>query len=241
MASPVHPFNKLLATLPPEDYRRVVTSASTVPLTFRQVLYKQDQIITDVYFPGGGACSLTKTMADGATAEIATVGNEGALGTSVFFGDNQSFNDLIVQVADGAGLKMPVPAFLAEMELKGAFYNRIIRYSQALMSQVMQTTVCNGLHTAEQRCCRWLMMTRDRVGHDDLKLTHEFVAIMLGVRRPTVTLVLQELQQAGLIDSARGMIKVINRPGLERASCECYGVVKSTFHRLLPEISSPAG
>jgi CRP-like cAMP-binding protein len=99
----------------------------------------------------------------------------------------------------------------------------------------------NGLHTAEQRCCRWLLMTRDRVGHDDLKLTHEFLAIMLGVRRPTVTLVLHELQRAGLIDAGRATISITNRPGLERAACECYGVVKSTFHRLLPEIPSPTG
>jgi CRP-like cAMP-binding protein len=236
-----HPVNKLLATLPLDDYRRLLTSTSTVPMKFRQVIYKQDETITDIYFPGGGACSLTKTMTDGATAEIATVGNEGALGTSVFFGDDRSFSDLIVQVADGAGLKMPVRAFLAEMERKGAFYNRIIRYSQALTSQIMQTTVCNGLHTAEQRCCRWLLMTRDRVGHDDLKLTHEFLAIMLGVRRPTVTLVLHELQRAGLIDAGRATIRITNQPGLERASCECYGVVKSTFHRLLPEIPRPTG
>jgi CRP-like cAMP-binding protein len=231
-----HTSNRLLATLPAEDRQRVLSHVTSMALKLKQVLYKQDEVISHVIFPCGGACSLTKVMQDGQIAEIATVGNEGVLGTGVFFGDERAFGEAIVQVADGDGLKMPVNAFLAEMDRRGAFYNRIIRYSQALTSQIMQTTVCNGLHSAEQRCCRWLLMTYDRVGSSDLRLTHEFLAIMLGVRRPTVTLILGELQKAGLVDHHRGTIHVVDRPGLEAACCECYATVKATFARLLPEM-----
>ena len=230
------PVNKLLATLPPGDYQRVLSHLTVVPLKFKQVLYKQDEVIQHVFFPGGGACSLTKVMRDGQIAEIATIGNEGVIGASVFFGDDQSFSETIVQVADGDGFRMPVEAFMSEMGRRGAFYDCIVRYSQALTCQVMQTTVCNGLHSVEQRCCRWLLMTYDRVGSNDLRLTHEFLSIMLGVRRPTVTLVMGDLQRAGLVENRRGTIHVLDRAGLEMASCECYATVKANFARLLPDM-----
>ena len=230
------PVNKLLATLPAEDFERLLPHLTIVRFKFKDILYKQDAKIEYVYFPGGGACSLTKVMHDGNIAEIATVGNEGVLGASVFFGDDQSFSEVIVQVAEGDGFRMPVDAFVWEMGRRGAFYNRVIRYSQALMSQVMQTTVCNSLHSVEQRCCRWLLMTHDRVTGDDMRLTHEFVSIMLGVRRPTVSLIMGELQKAGLVETQRGMIHIADRTKLEAASCECYGTVKATFARLLPEM-----
>jgi CRP-like cAMP-binding protein len=175
-------------------------------------------------------------MRDGQIAEIATIGSEGVIGASVFFGDDQSFSETIVQVPHGDGFRMPVDAFVTEMSRRGAFYNRIIRYSQALMSQVMQTTVCNGLHSVEQRCCRWLLMTCDRVGTDDLRLTHEFLSIMLGVRRPTVTLVMGDLQNAGLVENRRGMIHIVDRRRLEATACECYAALRANFARLLPEI-----
>jgi hypothetical protein len=180
-------------------------------------------------------------MKDGQTAEIATIGNEGIIGAGVFFGDDQSPGEALVQVGNGDGYKMPVASFMAEMERQGAFYNRVIRYSQALLMQVMQTTVCNGLHSAEQRCCRWILMTRDRVGINDLKLTHEFLAIMLGVRRPTVTLVVQDLHAAGLIKTHRGFIHIVDVQKLEATACECYATVKANFHRLLPEMLGPTG
>ena len=236
-SSSTRPVNRLLATLLPEDYARISSQLTVVPLTFKQILYKQGEVIQHVFFPGGGACSLTRVMRNGQVAEIATIGNEGVIGASVFFGDDQSFSETIVQVADGDGFRMPVEAFVTEMSRRGAFYNRIIRYSQALMSQVMQTTVCNGLHSVEQRCCRWLLMTCDRVGSDDLRLTHEFLSIMLGVRRPTVTLVMGDLQKAGLVENRRGMIHVSDRRRLETTSCECYAAVKANFARLLPEMT----
>jgi CRP-like cAMP-binding protein len=174
---------------------------------------------------------------------VGTIGNEGMIGSAVFFGDSQAHTQCIVQIAGEVDpLKMPVAAFLAEMELRGAFYNRVIRYHQAHAIQVQQTTACNALHPAEQRCCRWLLMTRDRVGTDELKLTHEFLAIMLGVRRPTVTIIAGTLEKAGLIANGnRGTISIINRQGLEAASCECYATVKANFARLLPEVPGPRG
>jgi len=226
------PFNKLLASLPADDYQRILPHIKTVPLRFKQVLHKQGERIQDIYFPGGGACSMTKVMENGEAAEIATIGNEGLVGASVFFGDDQSIGETLIQVPDGSGYVMALEPFMAEMERRGAFYNRVIRYYQALMTQVMQTTVCNGLHSAEQRCCRWLLMTHDRVGGDELKLTHEFLAIMLGVRRQTVTVVAGTLQRAGFIKYTHGHVTILDRKALEAASCECYAVIRRQFDQL---------
>jgi CRP-like cAMP-binding protein len=234
--NPAGSLNKLLATLPPAEYRRLHSHLILTPLEMRQVLHKEGQPIRDVYFLSGGACSLTKTMQDGQTAEVATIGSEGVIGAGVFFGDELSASDTFVQVAGCSAYKVATERFIAEMERREALYNRVTRYTQALLTQVMQTTVCNGLHSAEQRCCRWLLMTCDRVGTTELKLTHEFLAIMLGVRRPTVTLIIQSLHAAGLVDPTRGSINIVNLAGLQAASCECYQSVKATFHRLLPEI-----
>lgn len=228
--------NKLLALLPAADYQRLQSSLTLTPLTMRQALHKEGQSIRDIYFPTGGACSLTKTMLDGQTAEVATIGSEGVIGAGVFFGDDLSAGDTFVQVSGCSAYKLSTGDFMAEMNRRGPFFNVILRYTQALLNQVMQTSVCNGLHSAEQRCCRWLLMTRDRVGTNDLKLTHEFLSIMLGVRRPTVTLIVHELQLAGLVDTGRGYIHIVNLQGLEAKSCECYQAVKTTFHRLIPEI-----
>jgi CRP-like cAMP-binding protein len=229
-------LNKLLATLPLEEFQRLQPNLILLPLNLRQVLHKDGQLIRDVYFPSDGACSLTKTMQDGRKAEIATIGSEGVIGAGVFFGDDFSPGDAFVQVAGCSAYKISKDHFMAEMGRREALYDRITRYTQALLAQVMQTTVCNGLHSAEQRCCRWLLMTRDRVGTNDMKLTHEFLAIMLGVRRPTVTLIMQSLQSAGLVDNTRGTINIVGLAGLQAASCECYESVKANFHRLLPEI-----
>jgi CRP-like cAMP-binding protein len=229
-------LNKLLATLPAEEYQRLQANLILTPLDIRQILHKEGQPIRDVYFPSGGACSLTKTMRDGQTAEVATIGSEGVIGAGVFFGDDLSASDTFAQVAGCSAYKISTEHFLAEMERRESLYNRVTRYTQALLTQVMQTTVCNGLHSAEQRCCRWLLMTCDRVGTNELKLTHEFLAIMLGVRRPTVTLIMQGLHAAGLVDTTRGTMNIVNLPGLQAASCECYESVKANFHRLLPEI-----
>ena len=228
--------NRLLGTLPADEHARISSQLNAVTMKAKQVLHKQGEKIREVYFPGGGACSLTKVMQDGGVAEIATVGDEGMIGAGVFFGDEVSSGETLVQVPDGQAHTMSVDAFIQEMARRGAFYNRIIRYSQAFTNQIMQTTVCNGLHSAEQRCCRWLLMTHDRVRKDEFELTHEFLAVMLGVRRPTVTLIAAKLQLEGLIHYRRGFMKIVDRPGLENAACECYEAVKGNFARLLPEL-----
>jgi CRP-like cAMP-binding protein len=240
---PIPSANKLLSALPLADRQRISSYLTTVPAPFKHVFYKQGGPIDDVYFPGSGAWSLTKTMEDGGIAEVGTIGSEGMIGCSAFFGDRQSHTQAIVQVAGGVDpYKMPVAAFMAEMEQRGAFFNRVVRYYQAQVIQIQQTTACNALHPAEQRCCRWLLMTRDRVGSDELKLTHEFLAIMLGVRRPTVTIIAGTLEKVGFIANGhRGTINIINRQGLEAACCECYATVKANFARLLPEIPLPVG
>jgi CRP-like cAMP-binding protein len=233
--------NKLLAVLPAEVRQRLQAQLTLVPMRHKQVLQKQGHPINDVYFPCGGACSLMRTMEDGASAEIATIGNEGIVNVRVYFGQDVAIGDVIVQIEGGSGFKMTVPAFAAEMNRRDAFHDLVVRYSQAMTSHVMLSVACNALHHAEQRACRWLLVSADRVGAHELKLTHEFLAIMLGVRRPTVTLVIGELEKAGLIENQRGLINIVNRAKLEEVTCECYGAAKANFARLLPEMPGPVG
>jgi CRP-like cAMP-binding protein len=216
--------NRLLAALSNEVYERLTPHLTTVALGFKEVLQQQGEPIHHVYFPGGGALSLIKQMQDGRVAEVATIGHEGLAGANVFFGETESTGEVIVQVPDGHGYRLSVD----------------VRYYQAFVNQIMQTTVCNALHTAEERGCRWVLMTHDRVGRDEFRLTQEFAAAMLGVRRPTMTLVAGNLQRAGLIKYRHGYITIVDRIGLEAASCECYERVRATFRRLLPESMDPA-
>jgi CRP-like cAMP-binding protein len=237
---PTRSPNTILASLPLEDFQRIAPHLRRVPMKMKQTFHRQDEPIHDVVFPGGGACSLVKTLRDGHAAEVATIGGEGAIGASVFFGGRIAECDVLVQVPGPAAYVLSAEIFNDEMERRGAFFNRVIRYNQALMSQIMQTTVCNGLHSAEQRCCRWLLMTHDRAGKDEFSFTHEFLAMMLGVRRPTVTLVAASLQNAGLIHYRRGAVTIVDRAGLEAVSCECYETVKSTWRGILPEPGASA-
>jgi CRP-like cAMP-binding protein len=231
--------NKLLASLPADEFQRIAPLLRTVSMSLRKVLQKQDEPVEQVYFPSGGACSLVKTLQDGQVAEVATVGAEGAVGIGVFFGQLLADCDVLVQVP-GPGVEvMSADAFNAAMARRETFFNHVIRYNQALMSQIMQTTACNGLHSAERRCCRWLLMTHDRAGTDEFRLTHELLALMLGVRRPTVTIVVASLQHAGLIRYRRGFVMIVDRPALETAACECYFSVKNSMARLLPEVGIP--
>jgi CRP-like cAMP-binding protein len=227
--------NKLLASLPSGDYQRVRPFLRTVPLRLREIIHKQDQPIDDVYFLTSGACSLVKTLQDGHVTEVAIVGGEGVIGASVFFGQQVAECDALVRLPNSAADVMSADAFNAEMNQRGAFYQMVVRYCAALTNQIMQTSVCNSVHSAEQRGCRWLLMTHDRVGRDEFPITHDFMAEMLGVRRPTVTLMAASWQRAGLIGYRRGHVKILNRAGLEAACCECYAAVKSSFSRLLPQ------
>jgi CRP-like cAMP-binding protein len=226
--------NKLLAALPEADYRRLLPSLTTVPVKFKQVLHKAGEKIDTVYFPGGGVCSVTNVMSDGRMVEVATIGNDGMVGVTVFLGGDVAPGEAFVQVPDGEAQSMSADACRRELDRRDAFYDVISRYAQALQSLIMQSAACFSMHTVEERCSRWLLMTHDRVEGDDFQLTHEFLGFMLGTRRPTVSLVLGTLEKAGVIHNGTKRISIVNRKGLEGMSCECYQVVKNTFDRLLP-------
>jgi CRP-like cAMP-binding protein len=188
--------------------------------------------IRDVYFPNGGVFSVTSEMRNGGHVEVATVGREGMLGIGVFFGDRAGIGRTFQQVANGPVPSMPVARFVKETTSTGPFRDVISVYAQANLLQIMQCTACNALHSVTQRCCRWLAQTRDRVDEDTFLLKQEFLAVILGVHRPTVTVVLRTLQDQGLIASHYGRIRILERKRLEAAACECYGVIRGHFARL---------
>jgi CRP-like cAMP-binding protein len=238
--TPQWSMNSLLASLPPDDFQRVSAELTWRPLKVRQVLHKHGEPLSEVYFPGRSVCSITNMMEDGGVVEVATVGREGLVGISAVFGAPVATGEAFVQVAGEPAAVMSVDAFRREMDRRGAFYDRVTRYSQAFVNMLMQSVACNGLHSAEERCCRWLLMTHDRVAQDEFALTHEFLAIMLGVRRPTVTLVMADLTRAGVISHVRGHVRIVDRRGLEESSCECYRNVRSVFDRLLGTPDRPS-
>ena len=202
-----------------------------VALPVRQILYQTRSPIDFVYFPSTGIVSAMTRMEDGAAIEVATIGNEGVAGLTAFVGGATSPNEVMVQVA-GDGLRMSAEALRHECGGDGPLRRLLVLYHTAYFTQVSYGVACNGLHKIEQRCSRWLLMTLDRVGTAKLPLTHEFLAIMLGVQRSSVTEVLQPLQDRGLVRLNRGEITVVDRPGLETAACECYRAVRDEFARL---------
>ena len=230
-------MNSLLASLPDEDRRRLSPHLKTRPLKLRETLHKESEPISEIFFPGRCVCSITHTMEDGGMMEVATVGPEGFVGVGAVLGRGLSMGEAFIQVQGDAAQVLSVEAFDAEMARGGAFHDAMTRYAQAFVAMIIQSAACNGLHSAVERCCRWLLITHDRIGTDEFALTHEYLAMMLGVRRPTVTLVLAELNRAGIISHARGRTRIVDRRALEQTSCECYRQVKSAFERLLP---SPA-
>jgi len=173
-------------------------------------------------------------MSDGRMVEVATIGSEGMVGITVFLGGDVAPGDAFIQVPDGDAQAMSTEAFRRELDRRGPFYDVTSRYAQALQTLIMQSAACFSMHSVEERCSRWLLMTHDRVEGDDFQLTHEFLSYMLGTRRPTVSLVLGTLEKAGVIRNGTKRITIVNRPGLEKMSCECYQVVKGHFDRLLP-------
>lgn len=224
--------NRLLNALPLSDWTRIAKNLRMIAVMNGETLLAPGAPVADVYFPNGGVYSVTNEMRDGGLVEVATVGIEGMLGVGVFLGDAQGAGRTLRQVPNGDLPTMPVARFVEEIATAGAFRNILGRYVQANLLQIMQCTACNALHNVEQRCARWLLQTHDRVGADDFLLKHEFLAIMLGVQRPTVTIVLGTLQRAGLIQTRYGRIRIVDRPGLEKASCECHEVIRGHFARL---------
>ena len=224
--------NRLLAALPVADYTRILKHLHMNTVMVGHPLQEHGRPVKEVHFPNGGVFSVTNEMRDGQLVEVATVGCEGMLGIGVFLGDRSGAGQSFQQVPDGPFASMAVDRFVKESATAGAFREVVALYAQANLLQIMQGTACNALHDVKQRCCRWLLQTQDRVESDDFVLKHEFLAIMLGVHRPTVTLVMGRLQDAGLLSSRYGRIRVLNRGWLENASCECYDVIRGHFERL---------
>jgi len=224
--------NRLLAGLSRDLQIRLLPRMEKVTLTVRQLLFEAGTPIGHVYFPLSGAMSLVMALQGGETVEIATVGNEGMVGIPVFLGSERSAMRAVCQVA-GQALRMRSESFRNSLAGEPDLADMARRYTQGLINQISQTTACNHVHSVRQRMCRWLLMTHDRVGADEFHLTQEFLAQMLGVRRPSVTVAAGELQRAGLIRYQRGRIHIVDRPGLEAASCECYEIVRQDIDRLL--------
>jgi len=226
------PKNKLLASLPRADFERLRPHLKTIPVKVKHVFHPLNAPVREVFFPNGGVASITTVMKNGAMVEIATVGDEGLLGINAFLGGQMVTGETMMQVPDTSAEVLPVEIFTRELDRRGALYERVLLYSQGLMTLMMQSTACMALHPVQDRCCRWLLMTHDRVRRDDFQLSHEFLAMMLGSTRPTVTVVAGLLQKAGLIKYVHGRITILNRKSLEASSCECYATVKEHFDRL---------
>ena len=227
--------NGLLAALPPIEWLRLKPLLKKIELPLGKVLYESGGILDHVYFPTTAIISLLYVMENGESAEIAIVGNEGIVGISLFMGGNSTTSRAVVQSA-GYGFRLSGKELKNEFNRGGNVQHLFLRYTQALLTQMAQTAVCNRHHTVNQQLCRWLLLSLDRLSSNELIMTQELIANMLGVRRSGVTEAALELQQAGLIQYVRGHITVLDRPGLEQRTCECYAVVKKEYDRLLPPL-----
>lgn len=224
--------NRLLGLLPPRDYQRLRPHLHRIPLDYKQSLYRANKPIEFVYFIEAGVGSMVNTMKNGDAAEVGTIGNEGLVGLPVVFGDNRAPTSVYVQVP-GAGLRMKAKLFEKKLRQSDSMRMVMLHYAHAFFNQVAQSAACNHFHSLEQRCCRWLLMTHDRMHSDEFLLTQEFLAMMLGVQRTGVTVAAGALQRAGLIRYRRGNVTILDRRGLLHRSCECYDVSKREFDRLL--------
>jgi len=225
--------NQLLASLPDAERQRWKPHLEMVELPLGKVLYESGEQMKSVYFPTSGIVSLLYVLNSGASAEIAVVGSEGLVGISLFMGGGSTPSRAVVQ-SSGMGYRLPAEVVQAEFERSGPVMHLLLRYTQALITQMSQTAVCNRHHTLDQQLCRWLLLSLDRLPGNELLMTQELISNMLGVRREGVTEAALKLQTAGLIRYVRGRISVLDRPKLEERTCECYEVVKREYDRLLP-------
>jgi len=225
--------NRLLGALPDAEWQRWLPQLESVEMPLGQVLYESGTTLSHVYFPTTAIVSLLYVMENGASAEIAVVGNEGVVGISLFMGGESTPSRAVVQSA-GHGFRLKAQAIKEEFN-RAPVLHLLLRYTQALITQMAQTAVCNRHHSLDQQLCRWLLLSLDRLQGNELVMTQELIANMLGVRREGVTEGALKLQRAGLISYTRGRISVLDRLGLERRSCECYAVVKKEYDRLLPD------
>ena len=225
--------NHLLAALPAPDYARLLPDLEPIAMPLGWVVYESGGHIGYVYFPTTSIVSLLYVIESGASAEIAIAGNEGLVGISLFMGGDSTPSRAVVQSA-GEGFRVKASVLKKEFALGGDLQHLALRYTQALITQMAQTAVCNRHHTLDQQLCRWLLLSLDRLPGNELRMTQELIANMLGVRREGVTVAAGDLQAAGLIHYSRGHIIILDRAGLEQRVCECYAVVKKEFDRLLP-------
>lgn len=225
--------NRIIAALPPAALERLLPDLDARPLKLRQVLQSRGTPVSHVVFPLLGVASMISMGETGDSVEVATVGCEGMVGLPLFLGGKQAAVEVFMQVA-GEGLFMAANKFTAHVQREPDLTRALLLYTQALLTQVAQCSACNCYHPIEARCARWLLQTHDRVKGDEFPLTHDFLGLMLGVRRASVSETAQALQEAGLIRYHRGVITVLNRKGLEAAACECYGLITDEFARLLP-------
>lgn len=227
-------MNRLLAALSPHDRDRLVPHLKQVNLERGRVLFEAGERIDHVYFPTGGLVSLLSLQEDGGSVETGAVGREGVVAVGCLLGNRISYNRAIVQIA-GSAKHLPASVFIDTWEASASFRATIMAYNQSFAALIFQSVACNISHSAEMRLARWILMCLDRCGNGEtVALTHEYLADMLGVGRPTITVVARTLQAAGLIRYSRGVITVLDRPGLEAASCECYWKVRNSFEQLLP-------
>ncbi|MBI3775099.1 MAG: Crp/Fnr family transcriptional regulator [Gammaproteobacteria bacterium] len=230
--------NHLLAALPAGDYEPLAGLLELTPMPLGEILYEPGEQLKYAYFPATAIVSLHYVMESGASAESAGVGNEGVVGISLFMGGNTTPSSAVVQTA-GHGYRLAGRLLKQEFERGGPLQRLLLRYTQALMTQMAQTTACNRHHSVEQQLCRWLLLTLDRLPANELVMTQELVASMLGVRREGVTEAAGKLQHAGIISYRRGHITVLDRAGLETHACECYAVVRKELNRLLSDVQQP--
>ena len=224
--------NRLLASLPSDEYERLLPTLQPIFFSLGEVVYEFGGHLDYVYFPTTTLVSLVYTMENGASAEMGLTGNDGVVGIALFMGGETMPNRAVVQ-SEGGALRMTAQLLQQEFALGGHFQHMLLRYTQAFITQISQTAVCNRLHSVEQQLCRWLLLSHDRLQTDELIMTQELIADMLGVRREGVTMAAGRLQEAGAISYVRGRIQILDRQILERTVCECYRVVKDEFDRLL--------
>jgi CRP-like cAMP-binding protein len=237
---PAAPENRLLSLLEPGDRERLQAHLSPVTLEYKKLLYGERKRIEHVYFLEEGVASLVTRMSNGEAVEVGTIGNEGVVGFPVLMGDDESPTEVYMQVP-GSGLSIEAATFRRALESSLRMQTVFLHYAHAFFNQVAQSAACAHLHSLDQRCARWLLMTRERMPSDDFLLTHEFLAMMLGVRRAGVSEAAGALKRDGLIRYRQGHVTILDREGLEARSCECYAVTKAEFDRLLGPPPAEAG
>ena len=224
--------NHILGALPKSELARASAKLAPCKLVVRDMMYERDQPIDYVYFPVEGVISIVSRVSEHEVIEVATVGNEGMVGLPLFLNSESTSLDAFAQVP-GEALRMSAGDFIREIERNGSMVQLLRRYTQALLTQIAQASACNRLHTVEERCARWLLMTHDRVSSDTFLLTQQFLAQMLGVRRASVTVTAGALQKAGAIRYRRGVVTIMDRAQLQEISCECYGIIVQEYSRLV--------